>query len=44
MGAAYVGIVEWWLKNGMPYPPHVMEDQVGILRGIYHSVKQGAVA
>jgi AcrR family transcriptional regulator len=28
---AYVGIVEWWFKNGMPYPPHVMAEQVGIL-------------
>ncbi|MFJ7977173.1 TetR/AcrR family transcriptional regulator [Peribacillus sp. JNUCC 23] len=30
-GTAYVGEVEWWLKNGMPYPPHVMEEQIGIL-------------
>lgn len=28
---AYVGIVEWWLKNGMPYPPSVMAEQVGDL-------------
>ncbi|WP_391559214.1 TetR/AcrR family transcriptional regulator [Robertmurraya sp.] len=28
---AYVGIVEWWLKNGMPYPPRVMAEQVGDL-------------
>jgi AcrR family transcriptional regulator len=28
---AYVGIVEWWITNGMPYPPHVMAEQVGIL-------------
>ncbi len=28
---SYVGIVEWWFKNGMPYPPHVMAEQVGIL-------------
>jgi Transcriptional regulator C-terminal region len=27
----YVGIVEWWITNGMPYPPLVMEEQVGIL-------------
>ncbi|MDQ0201344.1 hypothetical protein J2S10_004550 [Neobacillus ginsengisoli] len=27
----YVGIVEWWITNEMPYPPHVMADQVGIL-------------
>lgn len=28
---SYVGIVEWWFKNGMPHPPHVMAEQVGIL-------------
>ncbi|MEV5027453.1 TetR/AcrR family transcriptional regulator [Paenibacillus sp. LPE1-1-1.1] len=28
---AYVGSVEWWLKNGMPYPPRVMAEQVGDL-------------
>ncbi|WP_157276529.1 TetR-like C-terminal domain-containing protein [Paenibacillus sp. Soil766] len=28
---AYVGIVEWWFTNGMPYPPHVMKEQVGIM-------------
>jgi AcrR family transcriptional regulator len=28
---AYVGVVEWWITNGMPYPPHVMAEQVGIL-------------
>jgi AcrR family transcriptional regulator len=31
IGSAYVGVVEWWFKNGMPYPPHVMAEQVGIL-------------
>lgn len=31
MGTAYVGMVEWWITNGMPYPPHVMANQVGIL-------------
>lgn len=30
-GTAYVGAVEWWFTNEMPYPPHVMEEQVGIL-------------
>ncbi|MFJ7941784.1 TetR/AcrR family transcriptional regulator [Peribacillus sp. NPDC096622] len=30
-GAAIVGIVEWWFKNGKPYPPHVMAQRVGIL-------------
>jgi AcrR family transcriptional regulator len=30
-GTAYVGAVEWWFKNEMPYPPHDMEKQVGIL-------------
>jgi AcrR family transcriptional regulator len=28
---AYVGTVEWWITNGMPYPPNVMAEQVGIL-------------
>ncbi|WP_028551638.1 TetR/AcrR family transcriptional regulator [Paenibacillus sp. UNC451MF] len=31
MGTAYVGTVEWWIMNGMPHPPHVMANQVGIL-------------
>jgi AcrR family transcriptional regulator len=30
-GTAYVGAVEWWFKNEMPYPPQVMEEQVGVL-------------
>ncbi|MCP8970136.1 TetR/AcrR family transcriptional regulator [Ectobacillus ponti] len=28
---SYVGIVEWWIMNGMPYPPQAMAEQVGIL-------------
>lgn len=28
---AYIGVVEWWLKNGMPYPPHIMEEQIETL-------------
>lgn len=28
---AYVGVVEWWLKNGMPHPPRVMAEKVGEL-------------
>jgi len=31
IGSAYVGVVEWWINNGMPYPPHVMAEQVGTL-------------
>ncbi|HZG17185.1 MAG TPA: TetR/AcrR family transcriptional regulator [Candidatus Bathyarchaeia archaeon] len=31
VASAYVGVVEWWIANGMPYPPHVMADQVGTL-------------
>ncbi|MFL6556620.1 MAG: TetR/AcrR family transcriptional regulator [Bacillus sp. (in: firmicutes)] len=31
VSAAYVELVEWWLKNGMPYPPRVMAEQVGEL-------------
>ncbi|MFK7692771.1 TetR/AcrR family transcriptional regulator [Paenibacillus sp. HJGM_3] len=30
-GTAYVGVIEWWLRNGMPYPPQVMAKQVGAL-------------
>lgn len=28
---AYVGIVEWWFTNGMPYPPDVIGKQVDML-------------
>ncbi|MEF2968635.1 TetR/AcrR family transcriptional regulator [Paenibacillus sp. M1] len=28
---AYVGLVEWWFNNGMPYPPRMMEEQVLIM-------------
>jgi len=30
-GTAYVGVIEWWIRNGMPYPPRVMAKQVGTL-------------
>lgn len=30
-GTAYVGVVEWWITNGMPYPPDVVAKQVGTL-------------
>ncbi|MCA0756986.1 TetR/AcrR family transcriptional regulator [Paenibacillus sp. N4] len=30
-GTAYVGVIEWWIKNGMPDPPQVMAKQVGAL-------------
>lgn len=30
-GTAYVGVIEWWIRNGMPYPPHEMAKQVGAL-------------
>jgi AcrR family transcriptional regulator len=30
-GTAYVGVIEWWIRNGMPYPPQVMAKQVGVL-------------
>jgi AcrR family transcriptional regulator len=30
-GAAVVGAVEWWFKNGMPLPTHVIAEQMGIL-------------
>lgn len=28
-GAAVVGAVEWWFKNGMPVPPRVIAEQTG---------------
>lgn len=28
IGAAFVGVVEWWLMSGMPIPPHVMAEHV----------------
>ncbi|MCR2805598.1 TetR/AcrR family transcriptional regulator [Paenibacillus soyae] len=30
-GTAYVGVIEWWIRNGMPYPPKIMAKQVGTL-------------
>ncbi|WP_424769289.1 TetR/AcrR family transcriptional regulator [Paenibacillus sp. sgz302251] len=30
---AYVGVIEWWIRNGMPYPPQEMAKQVGTLLG-----------
>ncbi|GBK61996.1 TetR/AcrR family transcriptional regulator [Paenibacillus macerans] len=30
-GTAYVGVIEWWIKNSMPYPPHVIAEQVAAL-------------
>ncbi|QHW29729.1 TetR/AcrR family transcriptional regulator [Paenibacillus rhizovicinus] len=32
-GTAYVGVIEWWIKNGMPYPAKDMAKQVGTLLG-----------
>ncbi len=32
-GNAYVGIIEWWIRNGMPLPPQTMAKQVGVLLG-----------
>ncbi|CAH1192069.1 hypothetical protein PAECIP111892_00839 [Paenibacillus auburnensis] len=31
LGAAIIGSVEWWFKNGMPYPPRVMAEQTGAI-------------
>lgn len=28
MASAFVGIVEWWIRRGMPYPEDFMADQV----------------
>jgi len=30
-GTAYVGVIEWWIRNDMPYPPEEMAKQVGTL-------------
>lgn len=30
-GTAYVGVIEWWIRNGIPYPPQIMAKQVGAL-------------
>lgn len=30
-GTAYVGVIEWWIRNGMPYSPKVIAKQVGAL-------------
>jgi len=30
-GTAYVGIIEWWIRNEMPYPPQAMAKQIGTL-------------
>lgn len=32
-GTAYVGVIEWWIRNGMPYPPQIMAKEVGALLG-----------
>ncbi|MBT2727651.1 TetR family transcriptional regulator C-terminal domain-containing protein [Bacillus sp. ISL-75] len=29
--SAFVGLVGWWLKNGMTVPSRVMAEQAGIL-------------
>ena len=31
LGAAVVGAVEWWFRNGMPIPARAMAEQTGIL-------------
>lgn len=31
LGAAIVGVVEWWFKNGKHFPPHYMAQRVGAL-------------
>ncbi|QJC54398.1 TetR family transcriptional regulator [Paenibacillus albicereus] len=30
-GSAYVSMIEWWIRSGMPHPPKVMAEQVGRL-------------
>lgn len=31
LGAAIVGVVEWWFKNGKPHPPSYMAARLGVL-------------
>ncbi|WP_284240455.1 TetR/AcrR family transcriptional regulator [Paenibacillus glycanilyticus] len=31
VGAAIVGVVEWWFKNGKPHPPSLMAQRMGTL-------------
>ncbi|WP_045520116.1 TetR/AcrR family transcriptional regulator [Neobacillus niacini] len=31
IAGAYLEIVEWWFKNGMPCPPQIIAEQVGVL-------------
>ncbi|WP_026961627.1 TetR/AcrR family transcriptional regulator [Alicyclobacillus herbarius] len=31
VGTAYVGVVEWWITQGMPHTPALMAQQVGML-------------
>lgn len=31
VGSAYIGILEWWFANKMPFPPRVMAEQIGML-------------
>ncbi|GIO33488.1 TetR family transcriptional regulator [Paenibacillus albilobatus] len=31
LGAAIVGVVEWWFKNGKPHPPSFMAGRLGSL-------------
>ncbi|MGG1519325.1 TetR/AcrR family transcriptional regulator [Paenibacillus oryzisoli] len=30
-GNAYVAVIEWWIRNGMPSPPQAISKQVGAL-------------
>jgi hypothetical protein len=31
MASAFVGLVEWWIKNKMPLPPQVMAQHIWVL-------------
>ncbi len=31
LGAAILGVVEWWLKNKKPHPPSFMAERLGLL-------------
>lgn len=43
VATAYTGIVEWWLRNRMPYSPGEMAQQVGTLLETIYTVDHPAM-
>ena len=47
LGSAYLGVITWWLENGMPYPAEVMAEQLltltslGLDRSLGLEISQG---